>query len=165
MVTAGPAHTIEEVAKIVGRSRETLHKYQRDGVDVHDVDAVRAHMAKLRPPVGRGSAGGDSGDLREQKLRAEVAKLNEEVRAKELDNRVREGELVNREAVDRFLSAFVSAERAEMEGWVAEIIVELPVEVRESVSDQLNEKVRMKLLRLSEMPAELWLDEGVQESE
>jgi len=163
MVTAEAKSTIDEVAKLVGRSRQTLHQYQRDGVDVHDVDAVRAHMAKLRPPPGRPS--GDSDDLREQKLQAEIAKLNEEVRAKELDNRVREGELVPRDAVERWLLSFVSATRQEIESWAPSTIAEIPGDSRLVVNDILNEQVRLLLLRLSEMPGELWADEGVKDAE
>ena len=161
MVTAEAKTTIDEVAKLVGRSRQTLHQYQRDGVDVHDVNAVRAHMAKLRPPPGRPSA--ESDDLREQKLQAEIAKLNEEVRAKELDNRVREGELVPRDAVERWLMSFATEFRQTIQSWPAIVVSEVPGDVRLVVDDVLTEQVRLLLTRLSGMRDELWGDETVRE--
>lgn len=161
MVTAEAKTTIDEVAKLVGRSRQTLHQYQRDGVDVHDVNAVRAHMAKLRPPPGRPSA--ESDDLREQKLQAEIAKLNEEVRAKELDNRVREGELVPRDAVERWLMSFATELRQTIQSWPAIVVSEVPGDVRLVVDDVLTEQVRLLLTRLSGMRDELWGDETVRE--
>jgi phage terminase Nu1 subunit (DNA packaging protein) len=161
VVTAEARNTIDEVAKLVGRSRQTLHQYQRDGVDVHDVDAVRAHMAKLRPPPGRPS--GDSDDLREQKLTAEIARLNEQVRAKELENRVREGELVPRDAVQRWLQSFVTEVRQTIESFTPTVVAEIPGDQRLVVNDVLSEQVRLLLLKLAAMPEELWGDESVKE--
>lgn len=167
MVLALERPTIAAVAKLVGRSVETLHKYQRnDKIDIHDVDAVRAHIATLQPPPRRGASMEEGGeDLREQKLRAEVAKLNEEVRAKSIDNEVREGSLVSRRAVESWLMNFANATRAKLESFPGLVIPELPDDVRVVCHEIIDEQVRMLLTSLSEMPSEMWGDETIKDTD
>lgn len=107
----------------------------------------------------------DGEDLNDQKKRAEIAKLNEEVRAKSLDNLVREGELVNKDAVGRWLSSFATEVRQSLESLPAAVVSEVPGDVRLVVNDVVSEQVRLLLIRLSQMPEELWADETVKESD
>lgn len=162
MVSLAEMPTIEDVAAAVGRSRQMLHRYAKAyGVDIHSVEAVQAHIAQHG---GRTGSAGVSDELKEAKALAEIDKLEQDAKAKELDNRVREGELVNRDAVGRWLSSAVTEIRQQLESLPATIVSEVPGDSRLVVNDVATEQVRLLLMRLSQLPEELWADEGVRDA-
>lgn len=156
--------TVQEKAAACDVTEKTLRNWWALGcpreADVEDTLAWRdARFGKKEPKAEGGE------DLRERKLLAEAIKIEAEGRIKELDARVKEGELVPRDAVERFLSAFVTETRQTILSWAPATIAEIPGDSRLVVNDILTEQVRLLLLRLSEMDAELWADETVKEAE
>jgi phage terminase Nu1 subunit (DNA packaging protein) len=156
--------TVAEKCAACGVTEKTLRNWWALGcpkdADVEETLAWRDAKYGKREKV----AADDGEDLNDQKKRAEIAKLNEEVRAKSLDNRVREGELVNRDAVARWLSSAVTEIRQQLESLPAVIVSEVPGDSRLVVNDVATEQVRLLLLRLSQLPEEIWADEGVSDA-
>jgi hypothetical protein len=153
---------VKELAKAANVGSRTVENDEDDnGAPFRTVEEYLAWRSKNRATRKPATEGGE--DLRERKLLAEAIKIEAEGRIKELDAKVREGELINRTAVDRFLAAWVSAERAEMETWADSFATEMPGEMRQVIHDLVAHKVRQKLVRLAEMPADLWAEEGLSE--
>lgn len=154
------ALTVTAIAEHLGVSRQTIYTWRKEGMPVGDDMAVlESWVADNHPPEDAEES------LARQTAKAKLAKLNEEIREKSLANRMREGELVSREAVERWLSSHASESRQIIQIWPAEVVSEMPGEVRLQVSDILEEKVRLLLLRLASMDGELWADESVKDAD
>lgn len=144
---------ITQLASEVGVSRTSLYSWEKLGCPIRDgKEAVLAWMAENRP---------DELNIHEQIARAKLVKLQAEGERIELENGVACGRLVDRDAVERWLCSFVATTRGIIEGWPEQIIGEMPGDVRVVVNDIAREQSRLLLVRLSEMPQELWGDEAV----
>lgn len=124
-----------------------------------DLAVLESWVAKRKPPEN------DDDGLSTQLMKAKIAKTQEEAAAKSLDNRMREGELVNKDAIDRWLSSFVTEVRQTIESFTANVVAEIPGDQRLIVNDIVAEQVRLLLLKLAAMREELWADETVREGE
>lgn len=163
MIAALDSMTVAEKAAACAVTEKTLRNWWALGcpkdASVEDTLAWREQrFGKREKPAAEG---GD--DLRERKLLAEAIKIEAEGRIKEMEARVREGELVNRDAVGRWLSAFVTEVRQQLESLTALVVAEVPGDVRLVVNDVVAEQVRLLLIRLSQLPEELWADDSIQE--
>jgi hypothetical protein len=157
--------TVAEKCAACGVTEKTLRNWWALGcpkdADVEETLAWRdAKYGKREKPSGVAS----DDDWRERKVRAETIKIESEGRLKELEEGVRRGELVNRDAVARWLSSAVTEIRQQLESLPAVIVSEVPGDSRLVVNDVATEQVRLLLLRLSQLPEELWADEGVSDA-
>lgn len=164
MIAQAKPLTVAEKCAACGVTEKTLRNWWALGcpkeADVEDTLAWRDAR------FGKKEAKAESGeDLRERKLLAEAIKIEAEGRIKELDARVKEGELVPRDAVERWLMSFATELRQTIQSWPAIVVSEVPGDVRLVVDDVLTEQVRLLLTRLSGMSDELWGDETVKDSE
>lgn len=146
--------TIAELAEKLNVSRQTLYTWEKLGCPIREGEGpALAWMAENKPE--------GSTPIHQQLLEAKLAKTRAEAVRVDLENRVSKGEVVNRVAVERFLTQFVNATRALIEDWPESIILEIPGEHRIVVFDLLQEQVRQLLNRLADMPAELFSDETI----
>lgn len=151
-MTTDNAPTITAIAERLGVSRQTVYTWRAEGLPTGDVDAALAWQAQHKATEA---------PILQQLQAARLRKLTADSEGKELETAVTRGELVERDAVERWLSAFVSSTRQKIESWVPSLVTEIPGDVRIIVHDILSEQVRLLLLRLADMPAELWADETV----
>lgn len=107
----------------------------------------------------------DGDDPRARKLLAECVKIEAEGRIKELEEKVRRGEYVRRDAVERWLLSFATEMRQTIESFTPTVVAEIPGDQRLLVNDILSEQVRLLLLKLASMDGELWSDETVKDGE
>lgn len=155
---------VKELAKAANVGSRTVENDEDDnGAPFQTVEEYLAWRAVNRAARKAPAEGGE--DLRERKLLAEAIKIEAEGRIKELDARVKEGELVPRDAVERWLMSFATELRQTIQSWPAIVVSEVPGDVRLVVDDVLTEQVRLLLTRLSGMSDELWGDETVKDSE
>jgi len=153
---------VRDLAKAAGVGPRTVENDEtKNGAPFRTSNEYLAWRAVNRASRVRTRKSGT--DLRDQKLQVEIAKLHQEVRAKEIDNRVRNGELVSRDAVERWLSSFATEIRQSLESLPALIVSEVPGDVRLEVNDVASEQVRLLLVKLSQMRDELWSDETLKE--
>lgn len=165
MIALAESLTVAEKSAACGVTEKTLRNWWALGcpreASVDDTLAWREQrFGKREKPAAEG---GD--DLRERKLLAEAIKIEAEGRIKELEARVKEGELVSRDAVGRWLSTFATEVRQALESLPAAIVSEVPGDARLVVDEVATEQVRLVLLRLAAMDGELWSDETVRENE
>jgi len=164
MIADAISMTVAEKCAACGVTEKTLRNWWALGCPKEaDVDDT---LAWRDARFGKKEAKAEStDDSRERKLLAECIKIEAEGRIKELEARVREGELVSRDAVSRWLSSFATEIRQALESLPAAIVSEVPGDARLAVDDVATEQVRLLLLKLSSMSDEMWADETVKESE
>lgn len=121
---------IDELAKEVGVSRQTLHKWFKDGCPRRPVAKIIAwrknNKLPLRGKLANPSDGGESPKekgqqeqpLQEQLLRAKIRDTQEAARKKEIANAVRMGDLVSRSEVIAEFADFLSQAKPLMESFV-----------------------------------------------
>jgi hypothetical protein len=156
---------VKELAKAAGVGSRTVENDEDDnGAPFQSVEEYLGWRAVNR--ASRSSVGGQEGaDLRERKLLAEAIKIEHEGRIKEIEARVKSGEFVRRDAVERWLSSFATEIRQTIESFTPTVVAEIPGDMRLVVNDILSEQVRLVLLKLASMDGELWADETVREAD
>ena len=145
--------TVTELAEIFEVSRQTIYNWRDAGCPIErGKDAIAVWVKENRP---------SESPTQERLLMARIRKLEAEADRTELENRVARGELVKRDAVERWLSQFCSATRAIIESWPDTVVTEIPGTHRAIVYEILSENCRLLLVTLADMPEELWADESV----
>jgi len=90
-----------------------------------------------------------NGELSEAIKREKLAKLEEEVRAKRLQNDILEGQLVYRELVERNAARFAVQIKTDLEAIPEQAEMIFPADKRREYADELDELIRSVLLRMS----------------
>lgn len=148
-----------KLAKLLGVSLTMVNIYSSEGMpgsneEGYDVEECRQWLEARRQASGRPTKAeptGDELDLREQKLRAEIRKLNAEAEAKELKNQIANGSVYLADEADQFMSQAAVRARERIEQWPAEAIVGIPPEFRDAIREQLERSARELLLELAAM--------------
>lgn len=149
--------TIGKAAVALGVSNRTLGDWFSRGCpgrpgcyDLDEIEAWRsANIAEPRGGRERQASSGE-GTLQEQKLRSEIAKLDEEVLLKQLKRKLFEGELMRRDDVLQQLSELVLYIKSQIEAIPDQMEMEFPAETRAENRSRLDALLRMLLWKLSE---------------
>lgn len=143
--------TVDSIAADLGVSRQTVQEWFRRGCPRDSAEAVKEWRDKNIQARKGGPQAGEvaGGSLQERKTLAEIAKIDEEVRRKRLQNDELEGELVYREAVELDAAEMTGMIRARLESIPQELESEWPAEFRALITERLQDRVRLILTEMS----------------
>lgn len=144
--------TIEEVARQLGVTRQTLHQWQREGCPTHSAEAAREwRNLNKRPRYGGPQANVQrvDGDVQQAILLGQAVKIREEGRAKKLKNDILEGKLVYRDDAQQTMNAICALVRTRVEAWPDRLYMEWPAEIRDSITVRLRDEVRLLLTEIA----------------
>ncbi|MFN3159733.1 MAG: hypothetical protein ACE37I_10480 [Rubinisphaera brasiliensis] len=140
-----------ELAGWLGINRTTLYKWMSEpGFPVNEDGSVSPfEVGKwfvLRDSVQRES----QGDLKEEKLRADLALVREKIRMTEIENDNLEGKLISREQVEKDIAAFCVRARSRLSSLADEIAAVVPGEVMATAKAKVQNRVRLVLKELAD---------------
>lgn len=152
MIVADKPKSVDTQAKLalmLGVSERQIRNYIRDGMPgqqgYYDVEDCRDWVSRNVNSPGE-SVGGN---LKEERLKAEVRKLRADAEQKELKNQQTRGELLHRDDVLQQVSEAFLMVKTRLECVPDEIEMQIPPEIRADVKAEVASRVRMVLMEMA----------------
>ena len=137
-----------EIAAHFGVSTQTITKWVQRGMPGRhgkwDIGKIAAWLETRKRERAEFS------DLKEEEVRARIRKLEAEATAKEYENRVTEGLLVYRDDVEQEVSEHIIFARSTLDRIPDAVRLELPIEVREPITQLIRNMIHAALVAISE---------------
>jgi phage terminase Nu1 subunit (DNA packaging protein) len=141
--------TVTAIAKHFDVSRQTIYTWRKEGMPVSDdLPVLESWVAQHKP----GDA--DDDDLQIQRLKAEIHKLKQDGRGKELKNDVLEGKLVPLDSVLTQVSELTLRVKHRLEAIPDEAASEFPPEIRAIAVELMRDKIFLVLTEMSQWQLE-----------
>jgi len=143
--TSDPAkRNIRQLAKEIGQSRQTLYTWEKEGCPLDQgAEAVKEWRNKHK------SNGHDASE-HTLLLQVRARKLAAEAEAQESDNLRRKGQMYSRDQVELNAVEMTSMIRNRLESVPNEIVQELPIDIRPTVLELLENRVYLILTEMSQ---------------
>ena len=145
------------IAAAAGLTVRTLFDDRQKGFDGSTGEEYLLwRAANVAPRRGGRASIGERGrdiaahELDEAEQRAKIAKLEEEARAKQLANDLKEGRLLDRDDVVLQVAEVVTMVRSTLERMPSELESEIPTTHRAQTVERLGDYVRLMLTRMSQ---------------